>query len=200
MRTFYALADYFTVNISSPNTPGLRDLQGKKALGELLGRLAGERKKLGQGTGRSGPCVFVKIAPDIDGKALGDIVRAAIDHGIDGLIVSNTTVERPKGLISKAKDETGGLSGQPLFEKSTSVLEQAFKLSKGKLVLIGVGGIATPEQAYEKILKGASLVQLYTSLIYEGPGLPIRLARGLAELLRRDGYTSVTQAVGKGVK
>lgn len=200
LRTFFTLADYFTVNVSSPNTPGLRDLQEKKALNELLSRLANERASMVEETSRDTPPIFLKIAPDLDDGALEGIVEAAIQHGLDGLIVSNTTIDRPETLNSKAKAETGGLSGQPLFERSTAVLEHAYRLSRGKLALIGAGGVATPEQAYEKILKGASLVQIYSGLVYEGPGLPLRLDRGLAELLRRDGYTSVSQAVGKGVK
>jgi len=146
------------------------------------------------------PPLFIKIAPDLGAGQLGAIVEIALDMGVDGLIISNTTISRPKNLKSKNKDETGGLSGLPLFDPSTRLLAKAYKLSGGKLALIGVGGVTNAERALEKIVNGASLIQLYTGLVYEGPGLAGKISKGLAGLLREAGFSSVSQAVGKAVK
>jgi dihydroorotate dehydrogenase len=184
-------ADYVTVNVSSPNTPGLRDLQGEERLAAILDAIAATRATLPRT-----PPLLVKIAPDLADDALGPIVQACLTRGVAGLIVSNTTIARPSLKSSHAK-EAGGLSGAPLFEPSTEVLRKVHRIARGRLVLVGVGGIATAEQAYAKIRAGASLVQVYTGFAYAGPVLPRRLADGLAARLRRDGFTSVADAVGK---
>ena len=184
-------ADYVTVNVSSPNTPGLRDLQGEERLAAILDAIAATRAALPRT-----PPLLVKIAPDLADDALGPIVQACLTRGVAGLIVSNTTIARPALRSAHAK-EAGGLSGAPLFGPSTGVLRKVHRIARGRLVLVGVGGIATAAPAYEKIRAGASLVQIYTGFAYAGPALPRRIADGLAALLRRDGFTSVADAVGK---
>jgi dihydroorotate dehydrogenase len=179
-------ADYITINISSPNTPGLRDLQSEERLAAILSGIATERP------------VFVKIAPDLSEDGLEAVIGVALRHGVKGLIVSNTTIARPGTLRSALKREAGGLSGQPLFEPSTAMLAKAYRLAEGKLMFIGAGGVATPEQALAKILAGASLVQLYSAFAYQGPALLPKLKSGLAALLRARGFKSVTEAVGAG--
>jgi dihydroorotate dehydrogenase len=188
------LADYVTVNVSSPNTPGLRALQEKDALQRLLGALAEERARIGTGTP-----LLLKIAPDLDAPALDDIAEAALAFGLQGIIATNTTTARPPTLTSKDARETGGLSGAPLFAPSIEILRQLRARVGSKLVLLGVGGIASGADAYAKIRAGASLVQLYTALVFEGPGLIGRIKRDLAALLARDGFTSLSQAVGADV-
>lgn len=184
--------DFATVNVSSPNTEKLRDLQGAEALSALLARVMETR----EGLARPIP-VFLKIAPDLSGDELAEIAEVALASGLDAIIATNTTLSRD-GLKSAARNETGGLSGAPLFEKSTRVLAQLSLQTQGKLPLIGVGGISTPEQAYQKIRAGASAVQFYTAMVYQGIGLAATLARGLDGLLERDGFASVAQAVGTG--
>jgi dihydroorotate dehydrogenase len=184
------LADYFTINISSPNTPGLRALQGREALDDLLGRVAEARPNV---AGRRPP-VFLKIAPDLTSAEIAMIVEAALAHGIDALIVSNTTLDRP-GLRSPDAGEAGGLSGAPLRDKALNALRDAAAAAGGRLPLIGVGGIASGEDAYIRIRAGASAVQLYSALIYEGPGLIGRIKRDLAQRLRADGFSSLSEAV-----
>ena len=184
-------ADYVTVNVSSPNTPGLRDLQGEERLASILDAIAATRATLPRT-----PPLLVKIAPDLADDALGPIVQACLTRGVAGLIVSNTTIARP-ALRSPHATEAGGLSGAPLFAPSTAMLRKVHRIARGRLVLVGVGGIATPEQAYAKIRAGAALVQVYTGFAYAGPVLPRRLADGLAALLKRDGLTSVADAVGR---
>ena len=185
------LADYIAVNISSPNTPGLRGLQDRDALERLLSALTQMRGRLGL----SVP-ILVKIAPDLDGQALDAIADVATKSGIEGLIVSNTTIARPSSLKSLHAAEVGGLSGAPLFESSTNILHEMFARVGTKLVLVGVGGIASGADAYAKIRAGASLVQLYTALAYSGPGLIARIQRELVECLARDGFAHVGDAVG----
>jgi dihydroorotate dehydrogenase len=187
------LVDYLVVNVSSPNTPGLRALQRRGDLLRLLERVRAARDAAAAG-GRTP--LLVKVAPDLTADERADIAEVVLASGIDGLIATNTTVERPAGLVSRHRSEAGGLSGRPLFEKSTAVLADFYRLAGGRLPLIGVGGIASGADAYAKIRAGASLVQLYTALVYHGPGLVGRIARELAELLRRDGFSSVEQAVG----
>ncbi len=182
--------DFATVNVSSPNTEKLRDLQGKAALGALLGSVIETRNALP----RPLP-VFLKIAPDLTEAELQDIAEVAAETGVDAVIATNTTLSRD-GLLSSHKGETGGLSGEPLFEKSTRVLALLSQLTEGKIPLIGVGGVSSAEQAYAKICAGASAVQLYTALVYGGISLATEIARGLDELLARDGFNNVTQAVG----
>jgi len=184
-------ADYVTVNVSSPNTPGLRRLQGRAELEDLLGRLRAARAEVGLALP-----IALKIAPDLDDRALADIVDVAVLGGVGALIVANTTIARPAGLVSRHRDEAGGLSGRPLFGPATEMLTRAARLARGRLVLIGVGGVASGQDAYAKIRAGATLVQLYTALIYHGPGLVGRINRDLFALLRRDGFDSVQAAVG----
>ncbi|MCC6919656.1 MAG: quinone-dependent dihydroorotate dehydrogenase [Alphaproteobacteria bacterium] len=177
-RRLAALARYVTVNISSPNTPGLRGLQNPGELDDLLGRVAEARRETGIGRP-----ILLKIAPDLDAAAITAIVETCIAHGIDGLIVSNTTITRPETLRSAHAKETGGLSGRPLFHPATRALAQAFLAAKGRLPLIGAGGVATAEDAFRKIAAGARLVQLYTAMVYRGPGLPAEICAGLDRLL-----------------
>ena len=185
------LADYFTINISSPNTPGLRALQGRDALDDLLGRVAEARPK---DLGRGRAPVFLKIAPDLTAAEIAMIVEAAIAHAIDALIISNTTLDR-SGLTSPHAAEAGGLSGAPLKDRALMALRDAAAASGGRLPLIGVGGIASGEDAYIRIRAGASAIQLYSALIYDGPGLVGRIKRDLAARLRSDGFSSVAAAV-----
>jgi dihydroorotate dehydrogenase len=191
VRRVVRLADYLVVNVSSPNTPGLRDLQARAVLDTLLRQLLAARDEAG-----SRPPLLVKIAPDLAPEERSDIAAVALATHIDGIIVANTTVARPPGLQSAAAAEAGGLSGRPLFEPSTALLAEMFRLTEGRVPLIGVGGVASAEDAYAKIRAGASLVQLYTALVFAGPGLLGRIKAGLAALLRRDGFASVTEAVG----
>lgn len=190
VRTMAPLADYLTVNISSPNTPGLRALQDAGALDDLLARVISARAE----TGSSAP-VFLKVAPDLEPADIEDICRIAVDRGIDALIVSNTTISRPV-LASPHSDETGGLSGKPLHDLAHQRLIDFRRRLGAQMPLIGVGGIASAEQAYARIRAGASLVQLYSALVYKGPWLARQINDGLAMLLKRDGFTSITQAVG----
>lgn len=182
--------DFATVNVSSPNTEKLRDLQGKEALTALLAGVIETR----DGLDRRVP-VFLKIAPDLTEAEIEDIAAVAHDTGVDAVIATNTTLSRD-GLASTHKGEAGGLSGAPLFEKSTRVLARLSKLTEGRTPLIGVGGISTPEQAYAKICAGASAVQFYTAMVYGGLSLAGDIARGLDELLKQDGFASVAEAVG----
>ncbi len=191
IRRMAPLADYLVVNISSPNTPGLRDLQARSALDALLRRLTAARDT----TGRRVP-LLVKVAPDLSPAECSDIAEVALDSGIDGLIIANTTVERPAGLVSRHAGESGGLSGRPLFAPSTAILADIYRLTRGRLPLIGVGGVASAADAYAKIRAGASLVQLYTALVFDGPSIAGRIKQELAEFVRRDGFASVAEAVG----
>ena len=191
IQRFAALADYFVINVSSPNTPGLRSMQGRDALNRLLGRALEARAK----QDRHVP-ILVKIAPDLSAEARQDIAALAIAHSIEGLIVTNTTVARPDTLKSRHRAETGGLSGAPLFEMATEVLSDMYRLTHGRVPLIGAGGVSSGADAYAKIRAGATLVQLYTALVYEGPALVLRLKQELADLLERDGFTTVAEAVG----
>jgi dihydroorotate dehydrogenase len=193
LTRLWGLADYFTVNISSPNTPGLRDLQAKSALGDLLGAIAEARGGLADPDGTP---VFLKVAPDLADGEVGDIVDVAVAHGLQGLIVGNTTLQRPHGLRDPRQGETGGLSGAPLKALSTRLLAEFHQAASGRLILIGTGGIASGDDAYAKIRAGAQAVQLYTGLIFEGPGLIARIRRDLAARLRADGFSSLSEAVG----
>ena len=184
------IVDYLTINISSPNTPGLRGLQDEGELNALLSAVAQARP-------RKGPPVFLKVAPDLGDGDPERIVRATIEHRIDALIVSNTTVSRPP-LKSRYANEQGGLSGEPLKPLALEALHKFRRASGGEIPLIGVGGIATADDAWERIRAGASLVQLYTAMVYEGPGIAKRIARGLAQRLRREGFSSIAEAVGTG--
>jgi dihydroorotate dehydrogenase len=180
------VARYVAINISSPNTPGLRGLQDQGALDELLAAVRSVR---------GNKPIFLKVAPDLVDGDHERIVRAAIDHGIDALIVGNTTVSRPP-LKSRHANEAGGLSGAPLKPLALDALRKFHSASGGQIPLIGVGGIATADDAWERIRAGASLVQLYTAMIYQGPGIAMRIAKGLARYLERAGFASIAEAVG----
>ncbi|PZU56802.1 MAG: dihydroorotate dehydrogenase (quinone) [Brevundimonas sp.] len=187
------LADYFTINISSPNTPGLRALQGRAQLDDLLGRIDAARPRA---TARQP--VLLKIAPDLAGAEIAMIVEAALAHRIDALIVSNTTLERPATLRSVHAAEAGGLSGAPIRPFAEKALVAAAEAAQGRLPLVAVGGIDSGAEAYRRIRLGATAVQVYSALIYEGPGLVQRIKRDLADRLRADGFSTVSEAVGAG--
>ena len=186
------LAAYVTVNVSSPNTPGLRGLQNRDELTRLLDVLTGAR-----GRRTCHLPILLKIAPDLDGHAMDEIADVVRASGIEGLIISNTTIARPP-LKSAHAGEMGGLSGKPLFLPSTQVLAGMHRRLNGAVTLVGVGGIASGEDAYQKIRAGASLVQLYSALVFQGPGLVARIKRELLQCLERDGFANVTEAVGSG--
>ena len=184
--------DFATVNVSSPNTEKLRDLQGRAALTALLQGVMETRASLAKPLP-----IFLKIAPDLTADDLAEIAEVAVASGLSGIIATNTTLSRD-GLASPHRSETGGLSGAPLFEKSTRTLARLSQLTQGKLPLIGVGGIATPEQAWEKIRAGATAVQLYTAMVYEGLSVIPRIAQGLDALAEKHGFARVTDAIGTG--
>lgn len=190
------LADYLVINVSSPNTPGLRALQSRAHLRDLVGRTRNALDSALPPKSKTKPPLLLKIAPDLTDEDMKDIAGIAVFGGLDGLIVSNTTIARPDTLISPHARETGGLSGVPLFEPSTAVLRRMYALTHGSVPIVGVGGIASGLDAYVKIRAGASLVQLYSALVYQGPGLVARIKRELVELLTRDGFKSISQAVG----
>jgi len=194
LATFYDVASYFTVNISSPNTPGLRDLQAPAALDELLGRVMRERERLVT-QGKPSRPIVVKIAPDIAEDDMPAICERLVQHRVDGIAVSNTTLSRP-GLTEAAQREAGGLSGRPLFPRSTAMLARVYVQTAGKIPLIGIGGIDSPDAALAKLEAGASLLQLYTGLIYEGPGLIQRIKDRLGEALRARGLSTVAGLTG----
>jgi dihydroorotate dehydrogenase len=189
------LADFLTVNVSSPNTPGLRDLQGEAFLDELLARIVDARNR-GDGAGDRA-AVLLKIAPDLDLDALDALVATALARGIDGLIVSNTTTARPATLRDPRAAETGGLSGKPLFALSTRMLAETYLRVEGRVPLIGVGGVDSADAAWTKIRAGASLVQLYTALVYHGPGLIEAIKNGLRRRLEEERLSSLGSAAGR---
>ncbi len=194
------LADYIVVNVSSPNTPGLRDLQRGGALADILALLRDARETYQrQRSGRAVP-IFVKLSPDETPAQLDAALQVILDTGVDGIIATNTTTERAPTLRGRYRGEGGGLSGKPLFDRSTAVLRYLYRAVDGRLPLIGVGGVDGPETAYAKILAGASLVQLYTAFIYEGPGLVAATLKGLVGLLAQDGFSHISQAVGQDAR
>lgn len=182
------LASYLAVNISSPNTPGLRALQDESALAGLLDAIIDARSD-------TGPPIFLKVAPDLEPADIDAIARIALDRQLGALIVSNTTISRP-ALRSAHSAEAGGLSGVPLRDLAQQRLRDFYRATGGDLPLVGVGGIASAEDAWARIRAGASLVQLYSAMVYEGPGLPMRITRGLKRLMQRDGFSSIAEAVG----
>jgi dihydroorotate dehydrogenase len=192
LKRLWGLASYFTINISSPNTPGLRALQTRAALDELLGRLAEARDAL---PAEHLVPMFLKVAPDLAEDEVEAIIETVLAHGLSGIIVSNTTISRPP-LRSPLAGETGGLSGAPLAALSTEMLSRFAEVAAGRLTLIGAGGIGSGADAYAKIRAGAAAVQLYSALVFEGPGLVGRIKRELAERLRADGFRAVGEAVG----
>ena len=190
VRAMSPVARYLTINISSPNTPGLRQLQDEGALRALLSAVEEARDP-------KGPPLFLKVAPDLGEAEPDQIVRVAIHHKIDAIIVANTTVSRPP-LKSKWSGEAGGLSGTPLKPLALKALREFRSASGGEMPLIGAGGIATAEDAWERIRAGASLVQLYSAMVYKGPGIARQIARGLAEQVQRAGFANIAEAVGTG--
>jgi dihydroorotate dehydrogenase len=190
VKAMSPVADYLTINISSPNTPGLRQLQDEGALRALLSAVREARDK-------KGPPVFLKVAPDLGEGEPDQIVRVAIQHGIDAIIVANTTVSRPS-LRSKHGNESGGLSGAPLRPLALKALRDFRAASGGEIPLIGVGGIGSADDAWERIRAGASLVQLYTAMVFDGPRIAVRIAQGLAHRLKDEGMASIAEAVGRG--
>uniref|UniRef100_A0A672ZU44 Dihydroorotate dehydrogenase (quinone), mitochondrial n=1 Tax=Sphaeramia orbicularis TaxID=375764 RepID=A0A672ZU44_9TELE len=193
VRALGPLADYLVVNVSSPNTPGLRDLQGKAELYQLLQTVLKERDAL---RGEHKPPVLVKIAPDLSAQDKQDIADVVTELGVDGLMVSNTTVSRPETLQDPQQSEVGGLSGRPLKELSTHTVREMYALTKGKVPIIGIGGVASGQDALDKIRAGASLVQLYTAFAYQGPPVVTKIKRELERLLKDEGFSSVSEAVG----
>jgi dihydroorotate oxidase A (EC 1.3.3.1) len=191
IQSLAAYVDYLVINVSSPNTPGLRDLQRSRALELLLQRAIDARQ-------RANPKIplLVKIAPDLTPGEIEDIAGVALSLQLDGVIATNTTIARPAGLSGRHRDETGGLSGRPLLESSTAVIDALARATAGRLPLVGVGGISAGADAYAKVRAGASLVQVYTALVYEGPALAVALARQLHRCLQRDGFDCVAAAVG----
>lgn len=189
VRALGAHADYLTVNISSPNTPGLRALQDRDSLDALLGAVMAAR-------GDAGPSIWLKVAPDLLPADIADIAEIALAHPLDALIISNTTITRPETLRSPLAAETGGLSGAPLHDLTLERLKDFRRATQGRIPLIGVGGIADADQAYARIRAGASLIQLYSAMVYEGPHLAARINRGIVARLRRDGFTHIAQAIG----
>jgi dihydroorotate dehydrogenase len=187
VRAMLGLADYLTINISSPNTPGLRALQDKGALAALLEAVIDARG--------AGPPLFLKVAPDLEPADVDDIARAAVDHKLDALIVANTTVSRPV-LASRHRDEAGGLSGAPLKALALQRLRDFRRATAGELPLIAAGGIGSGADAFERVRAGASLVQLYSALVYRGPGLARAILRDLKRLLAREGFARLTDAIG----
>jgi len=188
-------ADYLTVNISSPNTPGLRNLQSRENLIPLLTRIMEERTKT---CGKeNAPPLLVKLAPDLTEAQLKDVAACLIESHVDGVILGNTTLDRPEYLPANFYEQQGGLSGRPLTDKSTTVIRNFYKHTEGKMPIIGAGGISSAEDAYAKIRAGASLVQLYTALVFQGPQLVADILTGLGRLLEKDGLDHISKAIGK---
>jgi dihydroorotate dehydrogenase len=191
VKTFAALADYLTINISSPNTPGLRDLQRRDALDDLVQRIVAARDET-----EPGRPLMLKIAPDLDARGLEDIVATALTYRVDALIISNTTVARPASLSSRNRAEVGGLSGRPLFEPSTTLLARAYLLTGGAMPLIGCGGVEDAATALAKIEAGANLVQLYTGLALRGAGVVTEVLKGLTRAVEARGVARIGELVG----
>ncbi|HEY8580233.1 MAG TPA: dihydroorotate dehydrogenase (quinone), partial [Beijerinckiaceae bacterium] len=198
VRAFADVASYFTVNVSSPNTPGLRDLQQAAVLDDLLARVIDARDAAASAHGRKP--VLLKIAPDLALEDLDDVVRVCLARGVDGLIVSNTTIARPASLRSPEAQEAGGLSGKPLFDASTRMLAQAFLRLEGRLPLVGVGGVHDVRTAFAKIEAGAHLLQLYSALVYAGPALVRDLHDGLADRLSAERLPDFARIRGRRAK
>lgn len=195
-RVFQGAADYFTINISSPNTPGLRDLQSPEALSELLHALITERTNIVDHGGRKTP-IFIKLAPDINDQDLEPILYKLLDHKVDAVIISNTTLSRDGLSSTHLKTEAGGLSGRPLFERSTRMVARSHLITEGALPIIGVGGIDSAEKAWAKFEAGANLIQLYTGLIYQGPCLIQNILKGLVQRLGQENIHSIASIRGR---
>ncbi|HUA66117.1 MAG TPA: quinone-dependent dihydroorotate dehydrogenase [Alphaproteobacteria bacterium] len=189
-------ADFFVINVSSPNTPGLRQLQDRSALEEILAAIC-ELKKPG-----NNPAILVKVAPDLTFEALDEILELAAARNLSGIVATNTTLLRPETndpALRAIYSETGGLSGRPLRGRSTEIIRHIFKQTRGQLPIIGVGGIFNANDAWEKIAAGASLLQIYTALVYEGPGLPKKILKGIRERMKTEGVRDLAQVVGKSL-
>jgi dihydroorotate dehydrogenase len=195
MAAVAPLADYVTVNVSSPNTPGLRGLQAREPVEALLFRVLAARERA-MPPPRRPPPLLLKVGPDLDDEQIRDIAEVVVDTKVDGLIVGNTTVTRPPTLKSRWRDAEGGLSGRPLMGLATECLRAMYRHTGGRVPIVGCGGVASGADAYTKIRAGASLVQLYSALVFRGPGFAATIKRDLARLLRRDGFASVAEAVG----
>ena len=200
LRALAPMADYLVVNISSPNTAGLRNFQSASQFRKLMDLLKTERDKT---CGQHPPPLLVKLAPDLSDADIQELAKTALDINIDGLILTNTTLSRPqwqkqKPFNEKFKMQKGGLSGKPLFKKSNSVIKSFYQHTKGQIPIIGAGGIETGQDAFEKILSGASLIQLYTGLVYQGPSVANHICSDLSRLLKDNGYKNIQDAVGKG--
>ena len=191
-------ADYLVINVSSPNTPGLRDLQASSSLEYLLSCClrARDQLKFSSSESSSLPPLLVKLSPDLSDKDLKDICKTLVKVKVDGIILTNTTTARPETLQSPNKGETGGLSGRPLGERSTECIRQVYQWTGGKIPIIGVGGIFTARDVYEKLKAGASVVQIYSAMVYQGPGMVSRLRHELMELMVRDGYQDIREVIG----
>jgi dihydroorotate dehydrogenase len=195
VRALGLYADYLTVNISSPNTPGLRNLQAREHLLPLLERILEERAKA---CGRDDPPpLLVKIAPDLNDDQLADVAKSLMEAKVDGVILTNTTLDRPQYLPASFYEQAGGLSGRPLTDKSTEIIRKFYTLTDGKLPIIGAGGISSAQDAYDKIKAGSTLVQLYSALVFHGPDLIPDIVKGLADLTEKDGYAHISEAIGK---
>jgi len=202
-RMLWRLADFFVVNVSSPNTPNLRQLQDKSALDQILAALQSINAELAQQTGFAPKPILVKVAPDLTFAALDEMLELVGPRQLAGIVATNTTIARPDSKAPKLKAiyaETGGLSGRPLRTRSTEVIRHLHQQTKGKLPLIGVGGIFTAEDGWEKICAGASLVQVYTGMVYEGPGIAGEIVNGLREKVAEHGLKSISEAVGSGLR
>ena len=192
-RGLAAIVDFLVINVSSPNTPGLRALQNTAPLIEIVRAARAARDEV---VATDRPPILLKISPDLQDAEVNGVVKVALNERLDGLVISNTTLARPASLKSPGKNEAGGLSGAPLFEPSTQLLRRVYQLTEGAIPLVGVGGVSSGAEAYAKIRAGASLVQLYTALIFDGPAVLNKIKRDLTKLLERDGYDSVAAAVG----
>lgn len=191
----YDVADYLTINVSSPNTARLRELQGKAALAALIRQVATSRDRMAVRKP-----LLVKLAPDLTPSEIDDILAVSLDGGIDGLVATNTTIGRPETLLGEHKREVGGLSGRPLRDRATDIVRYLYSSTGGRLPIVGVGGVFNAEDAFAKLAAGASLVQIYTGLIYEGPGMARRVNRELVKLLDREGIDSIADVTGSAVK
>lgn len=196
IESFCNLANYITINISSPNTVGLRDLQLRGKIENLIKQVVLKREKIDSLTKIP---IFIKISPDLNDDQLRDIALISLANNIDGLIITNTTINRPNNLLSKNKNFKGGLSGKPLFQASNKILKKMYNLTNGQIILIGVGGISSGSDCYEKIKSGASLIQLYSALTFSGPSLISKIKKELVDLIKTDGYKNITDLIGKSV-
>lgn len=196
LRKLWQVTDYITINISSPNTPNLRDIQNEERIRQFLGAIEQESRLLYAQHDKRTP-LFLKIAPDMTDDSLQEVLEAAIRHNMDAVIISNTTVADKANLRSEHRAEQGGLSGAPLFSRSTQMLAKAFLITKGRIPLMGVGGISNADDAYQKIRAGASLIQLYTALVYQGFSLIPAIHTGLLERLQRDGASHLQDVIGR---